>query len=330
MTGVRPIRIWLSLVMILSWGDVPLSAAEDARAVVRNGFLLSGASVALEEIRSGGPGRDGIPALVAPRVVSAASAPWRADERIIGIVIKGTARAYPIAVLNWHELVNDALAGVPVLVSYCPLCGTGMVFRREFSGRTLTFGVSGLLYRSDLLLFDRETESLWSQIASVAVTGAAIGTRLELIRSHHSTWGDWRKAHPETTVLSHKTGFRRDYRRSPYGDYSTSDRLLFPVPSGSEVDSRYPKKMLTLGIRTAGGVARAYPAVEILAAGGTVRERLDGAVVTVSYSSEKATFETSAPSRFEVIEGYWFAWRAFHPESTVFVAAPPVSPTVAY
>ncbi|MCP5113198.1 MAG: DUF3179 domain-containing protein, partial [bacterium] len=120
-------------------------------------------------------------------------APWTDKERVIGLVVNGEARAYPIAVLNWHELVNDSLGGVPLLVSYCPLCGTGMVFRREVAGEEKHVGVSGLLYRSDLLLYDRETESLWSQIMAEAVAGPAVGSKLALMRSEHRSWAAWRR-----------------------------------------------------------------------------------------------------------------------------------------
>ena len=187
-----------------------------------------------------------------------------------------------------------------------------------------------MLYRSDMLLYDRETESLWSQIASVAVTGRSLGTRLELVRSRHVSWGRWREEHPGTTVLSQRTGHRRDYSRSPYRGYSRSERLLFPVPVSVRADDRYGKKMPTLGIRTPGRDFRAYPASEVVAAGGRVQEELGGREITVSYSVEEATFEVIAPPDYEVIEGYWFAWLAFHPDSTVFEAPGPAPMGVTY
>jgi hypothetical protein len=300
----------------------PGPAGGETIGPIRNGFSLSGASIPAKDIVSGGPGRDGIPALTAAKVVSQHAARWRDDELVIGIEINGMTRAYPVAILNWHELVNDTVSGVAVLVSYCPLCGTGIVFRRNVEGRIRTFGVSGLLYHSDMLLYDRETESLWSQIASIAVTGSSIGTRLELIRSRQMSWGRWRHENPKTTVLSSDTGFRRNYSRSPYRGYAESNRLLFPVPKFAQLDTRYPRKMPTLGIRTREGVARAYPAAEITAAGGRVTERLDGVEITITYSPDLAEFHASVPAQFEVIQGYWFAWLAFHPDSTVFVAPP--------
>ena len=168
----------------------------------RNGFDLASSSVPVYEILNGGPPRDGIPALTLPPLVSAAEAPWQDDDRVIGITLDGESRAYPIAMLDWHELVNDRLGSRHILVSYCPLCGTGMVFDREIGGRIRIFGVSGLLYQSDVLLYDRRSESLWSQIASEAITGPERGKRLELLRSAQIPWGEWRERHPDTTALS--------------------------------------------------------------------------------------------------------------------------------
>ena len=283
----------------------------------RNGFALEPASVPVSEILAGGPPRDGIPSLDHPPAVAAVGAPWDDDAIVLGVVSGAETRAYPVAILAWHELVNDTLGGRPILVSYCPLCGTGLVFDRRIDGAARSFGVSGLLYRSDLLMFDRESESLWSQISAEAVTGASLGRRLEIVRSSMQRLGAWRRAHPATTVLSRETGYRRDYSRIPYGDYATSERLMFPVA----LDRRYHPKMPTLGLRRPGGAARAYPALELVRAGGAVAERFEGEAVRVAYDAEQQVFQVEAPDALEVVEGYWFAWAAFHPETTVFVHA---------
>jgi hypothetical protein len=176
--------------------------------------------------------------------------------------------------------------------------------------------VSGLLYRSDLLLYDRDTLSLWSQIQSEAVTGPSLGQRLVLLRSRMMRWREWRELHPGTTVLSPGTGQRRPYGRSPYADYATSATLRFPAP----IDRRYHPKTRTLGLRLAKGSARAYPAVELVRAGGTVEEGFAGRDVRVAYDPGRESFSVEAPPDVEVIEGYWFAWMAFHPGSSVFSA----------
>jgi hypothetical protein len=305
-------------------GAVALLLASAASAAPeRNGFRLEPASVPVSEILSGGPPRDGIPALQDPERVPPEKAPWDDDEMVIGVERNGEAAAYPIAILVWHELVNDTLGGDPVLVSYCPLCGTGMVFDRRVDGKARRFGVSGLLYQADMLLYDHETESLWSQIRSEAVTGKALGSRLSLLRSRMTSWGDWKATHPMTTVLSRRTGHSRAYGRSPYGDYATSKELYFPV----DFDRRHHPKMPTLGLRLRDGTARAYPAAELVEAGGSVRDRFAGRSVRISYDPDRQTFSADAPDDVEIVEGFWFAWMAFHPESSVFTA--PKSPAAA-
>jgi hypothetical protein len=287
-----------------------------AEPPVLNGFVLEPATIPAEEILAGGPPRDGIPALDAPDRVPADEARWEDDELVLGLHLGGESRAYPLAILVWHELANDTLGGVPVLVSYCPLCGTAIVFDRRVDGRTLSFGVSGLLYRSDLLMYDRQTESLWPQVSAKAVTGASRGKRLRLLRSRTESWGAWRRRHPDTTVLTTRTGHRRAYDRSPYGDYALSERVIFPV----KLDRRYHPKMPTLGLRIADGPSRAYPAEELVRAGGDVSEEFAGRRVRVAYDPEAQVFDVEAPEGVETIEGFWFAWIAFHPESSVFLA----------
>jgi hypothetical protein len=283
-----------------------------------NGFDLDPASVPVADILKGGPPRDGIPALDGPQTIPAADAPWPDDEVVIGLDLGGERRAYPFAILVWHELVNDSLGGQPLLVSYCPLCGTAIVFDRRVDGLTLNFGVSGLLYQSDLLMFDRESQSLWSQISAHAVTGPRNGERLRLVRSRIEPWGAWKKRHPDTTVLSPRTGHKRRYGESPYGAYAQDERVLFPV----DVDDRYHPKMPTLGLRVSDGTARAYPAEELVAAGGSSTETFAGRSVRVAYDPDEQVFRVEAPADVEVIEGFWFAWRAFHPATSVFVAKP--------
>jgi hypothetical protein len=316
---IRPVRTVPirtgPIALLLSVVAAPLVAA--AETPRRNGFLLEPSAIPVEEILRGGPERDGIPALDDPAVTPASAAPWSDDEMVIGLVVEGEARAYPLSILVWHELVNDRLGGLPVLVSYCPLCGTGIVFDRRVAGRTLRFGVSGLLYRSDLLMFDRESESLWSQISARAETGPRLGQRLSLVRSRMVSWGRWKQAHPDTTVLSRATGHVRRYGQSPYRGYESSERLHFPVP----LDSRYHPKTPTLGLRLADGRARAYPADEVVAAGGEVSERFGGGAVRVHYDRQSRAFEVEAPEGVEVVEGFWFAWAAFHPQSQVFRAS---------
>ena len=140
------------------------------------------------------------------------------DDIVIGVTFSGESRAYPIRILNWHEIANDRVGGTDILVSYCPLCGTGIVFDSRINGKVHTFGVSGLLYNSDLLMYERGTKesSLWAQILGEAVVGPLTGTKLTVLPSVQTTWGEWKAQHPDTKVLDVNTGYSRDYGRNPY------------------------------------------------------------------------------------------------------------------
>jgi hypothetical protein len=165
-------------------------------------------------------------------------------------------------------------------------------------------------------MFDRETESLWSQISAEAVAGPSVAQRLTLLRSRMRSWGEWKREHPNTTVLSPETGHRRPYGNTPSGDYDRSERLMFPVAR----DTRYHPKMRTVGLRVPGGPARAYPLDEIRKAGGRVQESFAGSEVQIRLDPDSQTFVVEAPAPLEIVEGFWFAWVAFHPETSVFVS----------
>jgi hypothetical protein len=211
------------------------------------------------QLVSGGPGRDGIPALTNPVVVSADEGAqiWSPNTLVLGVVEGGEARAYPHAIFWWHEIVNDVLGGVPIVVSYCPLTGSGMVYDLLIGGQEMNFGVSGLLFENNLVLFDRATESLWSQMGVQAVCGSLQGTVPSLRPVVQTTWAAWRALYPETTVLSLDTGFGRNYNQYPYGLYDVvgNDSLLFPQ---ANIDSRRPLKELALGV-VEGAAEKAYP-----------------------------------------------------------------------
>ncbi|PJA16725.1 MAG: hypothetical protein CO113_15630 [Elusimicrobia bacterium CG_4_9_14_3_um_filter_62_55] len=166
-----------------------LLAAVSAQAAPArlNGFDLEGSLVPAADIHRGGPPKDGIPALSDPRFVAAADAELSPEDRVVGVASGGVAKAYPIRILNWHEVVNDAFGARRIAVTYCPLCGTAMVFDAVAGGRRRAFGVSGLLYNSDVLLYDRESESLWSQVLKRAVSGPEKGTALTQIPARHTT-----------------------------------------------------------------------------------------------------------------------------------------------
>lgn len=282
-----------------------------------NGFELTDALVSTRKIKSGGPPRDGIPALFAPRFIPAdESAYLDPDERILGVTYNGIAKAFPIKIMNYHEIANDRFGDAAVAVTFCPLCGTGIAFLADAGGQKRTFGVSGLLYNSDVLMYDRETESLWSQIMAQAVTGPASGTRLQPIPILHTTWKNWLARHPESLVLKPPTAYGRNYNVSPYKDYTASPKLMFPV---TNKDRRYPTKSVVLGVKI-GELTKAYPFEELPTQVDTLNDELGDQSIVVKYDLPAQTAWVLDQDGAEIpsFTAYWFAWVAFHPETEVF------------
>ena len=206
-----------------------------------------------ERIRSGGPPPDGIPSLDAPLFAPAGDIDLLAgSEAVLALEINGDARAYPLRIMTWHELVNDTVGGVPVTISYCPLCNSAVAYDRNAAGRVLDFGTSGMLYQSSLVMYDRQTQSLWTHFDGRAVIGELIGTQLDFRPMAIVSWAAWRDAHPEGTVLTQETGYDRSYGRNPYVGYETSERLLSPAFKSTDIDERLPAKERVVGIRGGG------------------------------------------------------------------------------
>ncbi len=209
-----------------------------------------------DEIFDGGPGKDGIPSLEYPDFVPAGEADYLSDaDLILGYKDGDDIRAYPHAILNWHEIVNDKINDFAMSVNYCPLTGTGIGWNRTIKGIETTFGVSGLLYNSNLILYDREKDSYWSQILLASVKGELRGTEAETFQLVETTWETWKNMYPQTKVLSTQTGYNRDYTHYPYGDYRTNhNNILFPY---SPVDDRLQTKERVHGV-IMNGEAKAY------------------------------------------------------------------------
>ena len=208
------------------------------------------ASIRLDEIRWGGVRRDGIPPLKDPKVLSAAAADYLAASDIVfGIEVNGEARAYPKRILAWHEMVKDSVGGESINGVYCTLCGSMIVYRTNLGDTHYELGTSGFLYRSNKLMYDHATKSLWSTLDGKPVVGSLVGQgiKLEPLSVVTTSWGRWRNEHPDTTVLSLETGHRRDYGEGvAYHDYFATDELMFAVP---ELDTRLQNKDEVLAIR---------------------------------------------------------------------------------
>lgn len=280
------------------------------------GFELKDLRIPLKEIMKGGPPKDGIPAIDYPKYVSAEEVDFLLpSDQVLGLEINGLAKAFPLRILDHHEIVNEA----DFVVSYCPLCNSGNAFQTLVDGQSSTFGVSGLLYNSDVLMYDRNTESLWSQIKGEAVAGYASGEKLQLLPVVHTTWADWKAQHPNTLVLSTETGYKRDYSKTAYDAYRASNKLMFPV---GEVNHKMGKKTLVLGVEI-GGQFKAYPFPKLKqkAKDGMVEDSFNGKVIQIHYNSEQNTAYATDSEGDLLGSGmtlYWFAWFAFHPETEVF------------
>jgi len=235
-----------------------------------------------------GAPKDAIPAITDPAFGSDWSdfdASLDDSSQIIGVEMDGEARAYPFAILNWHEVVNDDFNG-PLLVTYCPLCGSGVTAERKVKGEETTFGVSGLLWMSDLVMYDELTESLWSQVLGKAVQGPQTGSSLSLLPSTITTWNEWRDEHPDTRVLlpppesdTVQGEVNRNYDRNPYAGYDESRQI--GVGGGGNADDRLHPKTPVIGV-TNGGTARAYPFEAVKQAGGVVNDTVEGLPVAVA------------------------------------------------
>ncbi|MDA2813195.1 DUF3179 domain-containing protein [Nocardiopsis sp. RSe5-2] len=276
-------------------GDGAQGGAASGGPVLERGPLEEGVVSALDDpdaeglpeplidtglLVGGGPPADGIPALSTPAFEDAAGVDWLEDsEGVLAVEVDGDARAYPVRIMVWHEIVDDVVGGEPVSVTYCPLCDSALGFHRRVGARVLDFGVSGLLYNSDLVMFDRQTHSLWPQIEGRAVAGELAGTELERISVQVLPWERWREEHPDGLVLSQDTGYERAYGSSPYPGYDDPDST--PHFLEGDADGRLPAKARVVGLGS-GGDAVAVPVEEIGEDGaGAFRLEVGGGPVVV-------------------------------------------------
>lgn len=281
-------------------------------------FNLEGLTVAKIGLVSSGSSRDGIPSLVDPPVVTAHAAEALAgDDRVVGVEVNGKSRAYPLAILGWHEVIHDTLGGVPLAVVYCPLCDSVTVVDRRPPGRTepLEFGIAGLLLNSNLVIYDRTDDALWSQVKMEALSGPHAGQRLRHLDGWElSPFSSWQAEHPDGTVVSGALDSEYDFREPRLIDYLDNDELRFPVES---VDRRLPVKEPVIGIRR-GEQAKAWPVTWIRQQPeGRVIEPWAGGTVELAWSEDGGVEVVQAPDGAGVVHTLWFAWSAFHPDTAV-------------
>ncbi|MEM9465899.1 MAG: DUF3179 domain-containing protein [Actinomycetota bacterium] len=222
--------------------------------------------IPLDRIVSGGPPPDGIPPIDTPKFQYAASLGWMsAVEPVVVLEINDDVRAYPVQLLAWHEIVNDTVGGVPVTVAYCPLCNSALAYDRRLGDRILDFGTSGELFNSSLVMYDRQTESLWTHFDSRAVVGHLAGQELTTYSVQMTSWEQFRDANPDAIVLSRSTGFDRQYGRNPYLGYDNPDGPAYFFDG--EVDPRLREKERVVVVRDPSGPAVVVPLEPIFDAG---------------------------------------------------------------
>ena len=337
-----------------------VSSPEDIEVSAPEGIMVTNGQkhiVPLDKIKSGGPPKDGIPSIDNPKFVPVSESQFVPDTTfVIGLDINGEKRAYPLFIMVWHEIVNDSVGGVPVAVTYCPLCFTNQVFERVIDGKEVEFGTSGKLYNSNLVMYDRLTDSYWSQALGVAITGELTGYELKRIPFDVISWADWKTLHPDTLVLTTETGHIRSYGVDPYGDYYTDPRILFPVEH--EDDRMHPKEII-LGFYEE-EVYKAYKQEDVESAivindkintrpmmlvslfSGDSRafdRTVDGKILTFDFVDDviidfesksewnydgvaiSGSMEGKQLTRLPFNPGFWFEWVAFHPDTEVYEAS---------
>lgn len=313
---------WEGIAELLPFEYLPQSllvtmAEKEKNTPKKNGFILSNLRIDALKIMSGGPTKDSIPALYYPKFINHNEANYLKDsDKIIGVSIGGMAKAYPINILNYHEIVNDSIGSKRYAVTFCPLCGSGITFSSLVKGDNLTFGVSGLLFNSDVLMYDKQTESLWSQLEMLSVTGKYSGSELEILPTEQTTWKEWKSKYPKTKVQSIETGYSRDYRKNPYEGYDQTEKLMFEVENQNE---KYANKELTLGIEV-NGIYKAFPFSELEKSKPEFLQLIGGKWFKVIYNKEQKTaaIKTENNELYPSVTLFWFAWNTFHPETEIY------------
>lgn len=356
--------VLIVLVAASAYGILRTRSADSASGPGQSSTLVAGTVidttgikhiVPLDKVVSGGVPMDGIPSIDRPKFISAVEGDrFLSDAEIVfGLYFAGEARAYPAMILAWHEIVNDVVNGQPVLITYCPLCYASIAYERTIDGVAVQFGVSGKLYNSDLVMYDRLTESYWSQILGKAIVGEFSGRELKRIPIDFTTWGVWKHLHPDTLVLSKDTGYVRSYGVDPYQGYYASDEVWFPL---EHQDQRLHPKALIYGL-VIGESQKAYPK-DTITQRGVISDTVGGANVavwaiqegpirvfdrnvgnaTLEFTLEEGRiFDTQTHSEWNIdgvaisglysgtrltrivgITCFWFAWGAFYPDTSLY------------
>lgn len=263
--------------------------------------------------------KDSIPALTNPAYESGSSSlNWlKKEDLVIGVNYDGDVRAYPIKILSWHEIVNDTIGGKDVLISYSPLCGSGVVYSRKVEDKTLTFGNTGALYESCTVIYDVDSNSYWWQVNGQSIRGEYIDKKMTIEPAMITTWEAWYKEYPNSQVLSVNTGSSRDYLTDPYTDYYKIDSSAFPV---SVNDTRLAAKSTVVGVEV-NSKFKAYAVAD--AKGKVIKDEFEGKSIEVVGDAQGRTaqifyVENNQKAVAPQSSAFWFAWSTAHPETELY------------
>lgn len=269
--------------------------------------------VPFESLMQACPARDCIPSIDEPVFVAAESVDYlRDDDLLLVLTHNNITRAYPTRILDRHEIVNDMFGTEPVAVTYCPLCGSGLAFDRRQDGKVLDFGVSSLLHNSDLVMYDRQTESLWQQITGSSFAGKSRGSQLKSLPLAVVEWKDWSQQHPEADVLTVVDIKTDAYMKDAYGDYAESERLYMPV---SATDARLHPKRVIYAMEI-GDQAVAIDG-EWLTQQGAWSDEFKGQSLDVVLNDSGEVTASLDGNAITITRMYWFAWYSFHPQTAL-------------
>jgi len=287
-------------------------------------FITDGVrhSIPLDEITGGGPPKDGIPSIDNPKFISIKEANQWLNDNEPGIAFSrgNTDRFYPYQIMVWHEIVNDTVGGERILVTYCPLCLTGFVFDPLVGGERVEFGTSGKLWKSNLVMYDRKTDSLWPQILGEAVIGEMTGAKLPVLTSDQALYGNWKKKYPNGKVLSRDTGATRFYGSSPYGDYFSVTNLSLAL--AKPTDTRLPNEAFIFGI-VINEKSKAYLA-EAVKEKGEVKDIFEDTTIILRHIKDLdivriwKLLPNGQEERINPFSAFWFSWAAAHPETEIY------------
>jgi len=289
------------------------SQAKNVPAALRNSGIntdFSKTSVDLGKILSGGPRKDGIPALTDPKFVALSESKVKDNVQVMYVQNNGEEKLYQYSILVWHEIINDSVGGKPLAITFCPLCGSAIVYDRKVGDETLDFGVSGLLIDSNMVMYSREDqESLWQQSLGEAIVGQRLGTKLTVFPVKVTTFGEAKAKYPNSTIVSTNTGASRDYQSTPYSGYGDSEQTYFPV---AVTDKRFPAKEIFYIIPLEGNSI-------------AVRQTKPDGIYDVPDTDIKVTLdkgEIIAKWGTEELPGYyemWFSWANNHQDNGIIL-----------